>query len=778
MKKIINLLILTVFINTVAFAQNKISGSVKNSDGEGVPFANVTFYFAEDSTKLFGGTITDFGGNYEIKDIKNGVYFLTVSAIGIKNVSEKISVSDTSKIVKNFTVEEDITELSEIEIKDYRTKNFTDHKEITFSKQQIETAYNAQDLMKNVSGIKIDPLSGSLKSTKKGDVKILINGISASDNDLKQLSADKIAKVEFFTIPPARYAEAGSVLNVITKEPTNGISGGVDLTHAFTTGFGDDMIYFNAVKGNSKFSLSYVFSWRDYKDRISSINYDYTIGNRKNIYQQNMHDKFGYTTNNPEIKYTYSKPQNIVFQATFTPVFTTRFSDAKSDVDFRKNDIQILGNSISKSDENTFKPSLDLYFSKNLADNQELSINLVGTYFDVSQKEKENGFAVTDNSTIFDDDMNLENSKKSLISELAYKIDFNDDFSFSTGYKGAFANSDFKISNILSNYDTYKYSSKNENDYFYGELSGGFGEDFSFRASAGATFVKNENNDAKYDKWLFTPQLVLNYAISETQNLTLDFSSKPDVPSISQFSSNAELLIPNVLRIGNPQLKTAQEYSLDLNYTYSSDKFDLNFDLYYGLEQNAVNTYYTQNTFEGEDYIFATYQNAKNFKNYGLFYDISYYPFEEVDITLNIYGYLFQQELSSNIIGNHNHFYCPFFYYVEYTLKGFEVSYIGNIPCKGISGSFLQSNENQGHLFMSYKFNNNIKLSAGCYWIFTKSKYDGETLPSSLLYQKNHTHIDDNKSMFVLGFAWNFSKGKAINVKQKLHNKDNDQGSF
>ena len=776
MKFIITIIAFIIF--AIECNAQSILGSVKKTDGETLPFANVTLYFASDSTKLFGGSITDFGGNYAIKDVKTGEYFLAVSSIGIKTICEKISVFDTSKIIKNFIVEEDLKELSEIEIKDSRTKNFTDHKEYTFSKQEIEKAYDAKELMKNIATIKVDPVSGQIKSSKKGDVKILINGISATENDLLQLPANKIAKVEYFTIPPARYAEAGSVLNVITKEPTNGISGGVNLVHAFTTGFADDQIYFNAVKDNSKFSILYALSWRDYKDRSSTQNYNYVIDNNKYIYSKNMHDKFGYTTNNPQIKYTYSKPKNIVFQTAFTPNFTTIFSNATSDVNFKKGDAQILGNSISKSDEKTFNPSLDLYLSKNISNNQELAVNLVGTYFDVSQKENEKDVDIADNSTIFNDDMNLENNKKSFIGELAYKVGFGDGFAFSSGYKGTFANSNFKISNILSNYDTYKYSSKNENDYFYGEFSGDLGDDFSFRASAGATFVKNENDDAKYNKWLFTPQLVLDYVISETQNLTLEFSSKPNVPSISKFSSNAELVIPNVLRIGNPQLKTANEYSLDLDYTLSSDLFDLDFDFYYEHEQNAVNTYYTQNTFENENYIFSICQNAKYFKDYGLSYDISYYPFEDVDITLNIYGLLEWQKLSSEIIGNHSHFYCPFYYDLDYSIGGFEINYTGSIPSKSISGSYLQSDENSGHLFMSYKFKNNIKLSAGCYWLFSKSKYDVETLPSSLLYCKTNTHINDNKSMFVLGFAWNFSKGKSINVGQKLQNKDTDKGTF
>ena len=73
MKKFFTTFIFLMVFSVSVFAQS-ISGSVKKTDGESLPFANVTLYFAADSTKLFGGSITDFGGNYAIKDVKTGEF--------------------------------------------------------------------------------------------------------------------------------------------------------------------------------------------------------------------------------------------------------------------------------------------------------------------------------------------------------------------------------------------------------------------------------------------------------------------------------------------------------------------------------------------------------------------------------------------------------------------------------------------------------------------------------------------------------------------------------
>ncbi len=74
MKRVLLTIIFAALMCATAVAQT-ISGNVKNAGGEGVPFANVILYYQSDSTKIFGGTITDFNGGYEIKDVKQGSYF-------------------------------------------------------------------------------------------------------------------------------------------------------------------------------------------------------------------------------------------------------------------------------------------------------------------------------------------------------------------------------------------------------------------------------------------------------------------------------------------------------------------------------------------------------------------------------------------------------------------------------------------------------------------------------------------------------------------------------
>lgn len=83
MKKLTNLkgLLLMLFLagTSTLLAQSSISGTVKDQNGELIPGVNIILK----GTTI--GTSSDFDGNYEIKNIKEGVYTLVASSLGFDN---------------------------------------------------------------------------------------------------------------------------------------------------------------------------------------------------------------------------------------------------------------------------------------------------------------------------------------------------------------------------------------------------------------------------------------------------------------------------------------------------------------------------------------------------------------------------------------------------------------------------------------------------------------------------------------------------------------------
>lgn len=89
------------------------------------------------------------------------------------------------------------------------------------------------------------------------------------------------------------------------------------MSSALTTGFSDDNVYFKYNKGNHQFSFDYSINVRNYRDWIEDNQYSFTLDDQQAVYDYHLHKRFGYTDNKFNLKYAYSKPDDVTFQVTF-----------------------------------------------------------------------------------------------------------------------------------------------------------------------------------------------------------------------------------------------------------------------------------------------------------------------------------------------------------------------------------------------------------------------------------------------------------------------------
>ena len=114
-------------------------------------------------------------------------------------------------------------EIEEVLIQSQRKKMFADKAVYTFDKEALEKARYAKDLLNTLPELNVDPISNSIQSTKGGTTLLLINGIEATDNQIRAVKPQDVVRVEYFDIPPTRYANrADQVVNLITRNPENG----------------------------------------------------------------------------------------------------------------------------------------------------------------------------------------------------------------------------------------------------------------------------------------------------------------------------------------------------------------------------------------------------------------------------------------------------------------------------------------------------------------------------------------------------------------------------
>ena len=770
-----------IYVECIYKTDQRLKGTIVDEQGHPLAYANVAILNPADSTLLTGG-VSNESGRFVIPTEAHRV-IVKCSFVGYRTYYRNCEAGDIGTI--QMRPAEYI--INGVTVEGTRIMNYVDKSVHTFTIEQIRQARNVRDLLEHVEDLKIDLVSNKIQRMDGGSVKILINGIAASDIDLKGIPANKISRVEYYNIPPARYADAGTLINVITKRMETGINAGIEARSAFTTGFTDDEAYLNLTSGNHQFSLSYSFYLRDYTKRFGERTYDYTLQRYLTDetapaspvhynYQKKTHDKFGYTWNEPVIKYTYNKPDDIAVQIVATPRFNHINSDGQSDIQNTSTlNATVAGKGKYGIRMSTFGPELNVYAQKTLPKNQELSIDLVGTYYHNSSKNWAEEVAISDGEVWLSDNQEQQNNKYSFIGELAYTKKWGNS-NLSMGYRGSFGRSNATISNVLSDYKDYKYSSASYQHYMYAEYGGNLGK-LMYRIGAGATQVTQDNTDAHDSHWLFTPKLILSTNLSKTMSLQWVTSSQSNTPPISQLSNNASLVIPGVLSIGNPYLKSYNTYRSELIHKWNLGWLQTQIGLHYEYTDSPINRYYTQQEINGLQYIVSTNENANYNSELGGSYLIVISPFKSQILTLTLQGYVSRQTVSSPIIGHYHHTWAPLYYAVQFRKGNWGASYVGNIVSKRLDGSTLDAGENRSYLQVYWQ-KKSLRIFAADYWIFTRSRYSGYSMPTSILQNTYKTWIDDNKSMFVLGFSYDFSTGKNIKINRKLRNKDSDTGSF
>ncbi|WP_027387987.1 TonB-dependent receptor domain-containing protein [Chryseobacterium gregarium] len=665
--------------------------------------------------------------------------------------------------VKNDTIGKTRTsEIQEVILKAQRKKQFTDKAVYTFDQEALEKARFARDLLQTLPELQIDPVGNILKSTKGGTTLFLINGIEATDMQMRSVAPSEVVKVEYYDIPPARWAtRADVVVNLITRSAETGYVFGTDVSSALNTGFVNGTTYASFTKGKNNLGLEYSINLRDYDNRKVHSIYDYQLEGSHYRTDENKTDHFGYTSQNIALRYTRMVPDHYAFQAKMDMDIFTSFIKGNGQSIFTNDTLTEEHAMLKNGSSGYTTPTLDLYFSKNMGKSDEFSINIVGSSFKTNTTELAKEWVISSGAPVFDNDMNLETMQTGIVGELAHTHTFEAG-KLASGYRVSNTN----ISNDLQNLAGFsEYSVNYLEQYFYTEFSGKINK-FSYRVGAGLTNIHNKSAENTFDQWSFTPKVILGYQLKDNQSLRLTSSYRPVSPWSAALSSNIVQMAPNIVQKGNPFLKSQQVFANNFIYSFNNKYFDFNANVFYKYTDRTINQYYVSD----ENFGYAlTYENARNSQQFGVQLSGSYKPFGNSLLVakLNLTPATETIRTSSGALIKNNYLANNLVLSSEY--KSFSLQYQLNIPVYTLNGAFLTTNENQNHIFASYK-KKEWTLTAGMYWIGMPSEYKTKSLPESLVDYSRVNRIMNNRSMFVLGFNYDFSKGKKTDLQKKLNN--------
>ena len=761
-----------LMVTCVAFAQVTMSGKVSDqATKSAIPFANVVLHQADDTTKVFAGTMSDEEGQFSLEGLPVGRYRVTISSMGyepLQLLMRLVIPSSGNVLVKNFELTANGVELGAAVVKSKRVWQKTDHKVVIFDKEQIAQASYARDLLRTLPHVSEDPITGKLSTQHGGGLLILINGIKATDAQLKMIPPNKVVRVEYYDIPPARYAYVGTVINVITKQLDSGYAFGVQTSTALTTGFNNSSAYFSATSGKHRFDLEYYLNYRDYDDVIDEMRYDYLLNAVQHQDQTFGKDHFGYTTHSLSLKYAFVETEKQTFQATFMPDFNKSFSKTVYEGIYQKGtDINTLFKDWDEHNK-TLHPSLDFYYWRKFSEKDELSLNLNLNHFQTKGDDKRKEFDAETASNAYDDLMHLDNQKQSVIGEVAYTRNLALVSKINAGYKLEYSH---LLSDLTNLFGSSRYTSDYLQQYVYAE-SVGMRKKWMYRLSLGLTHIYNKSIENKYNRLVFTPKMILGYQFNEQNALRFVASRAPIMPTIDMLSNNALSLTRDIIKMGNPGLKNGSVSQFALMESYDNAWLSLLLAGFYQFEHHPVNQYFRA---EGNK-LMLTYRNTAHNQYYGGILKTQIKPFRNSLLQIDVYLQPYWQRASTPE-GIQMEFAFENSFSLDLNYKRFALNYQYVIPSYSISGVFRSLSENNNNLTLSYKLKN-WRFNAGILFIGKAAHYRTKTLEDSFVHYVSDRKIRDNKSMLIFGLSYDFSSGKQKNISRTLNNKDDSAPTF
>ncbi|MEF9924178.1 MAG: TonB-dependent receptor [Muribaculaceae bacterium] len=181
------LITLTTIFSSHISATNITGTVVDLKDNSPLPQAIIRLVSARDSSFIKGAS-SDIDGKFQLLDIKNGVYKISISYIGYETQSKRVKASDGAGNVNlgKIAMKENTIMLKETTVVGVKAEIKVKEDTIEYNADSYKTQPNAvvEDLLKRLPGVEISS-DGKITSNGKEITKILVDGKEFFSDDPK-----------------------------------------------------------------------------------------------------------------------------------------------------------------------------------------------------------------------------------------------------------------------------------------------------------------------------------------------------------------------------------------------------------------------------------------------------------------------------------------------------------------------------------------------------------------------------------------------------------------
>lgn len=766
-KLILTILALCCLFSNVLAQDITLTGTIQDDNHEAVPFANVALFVANDTTQIIQGGSSGLEGQFAMEHLAHQKYLLRISFIGYKTSETIIDLQTTSEhaVEKNIILHTDAVALKEVVIAGKRATQSIDKTAYTFNQEQVAKAQQSRELIATLPNLHINEVANTLSAVNGKTIMILINGVESTDSDLQLIPADKIIKVDYYDVPPMRYMNnAGIVINVHTKPLDTGLAGSI--YGSYGQMFSGAVTNLSYVKGNSKWTATYINHFNMKRSVQNEETGDYTYQINENQYNYNYDKRMKYWGDQHagRITYAHSVEDKHQLKVTGGASWMNDKSEESSLITNTKNQFTETNTGSLNNRVESQSASLDIYYSRVLKNKQQLTVDVLGTYHGNNQHAR----SLQTGSNGFEDNLAIDNSKRSLIGELIYEKDFGKAY-LTTGYRGYFNFLSNDVTNSLTDASATE-DIQTQRHFLYSELSGKW-HDWMYRASIAGTY-DTKLGDAGFNHTTFTPLFMIGYNINASQRVRLSYKARTRMPGVQEMSNTRILIMNDFYQTGNPSLHNEKTQLWTLGHSYNGSWLTLYTSLYYKHQHNALYNAYMQ----GDDAVLLQTANAKKNEELGGTVDIDINPCKYIRLSgsLGATQYRFK---ASDDVSTYKDWSYPVKIYVSAKYNKYSLGFSQRFGGYDMVGIYKRTIEKASSLSLTYK-HKQFRVSALCYFPFVDDEVSFETIPETKVVHKKDLHMRRKDHAFGVTFSWFFNRGKRKYVEQKTDNRDDDKGVF
>lgn len=663
-------------------------------------------------------------------------------------------------------------ELKEVVVNATPIISKADRKLLIPNAEQIKGAVNGVDLLRklNVPSLIVSPIDQSIKLASSGKVDLRINGRAVSDNEIQRIDPATVMRVEYHDNPSLRYGDAEVVIDFIVKNPTSGGSYYTNVTQGLNRGYHDDYHNLTLNYKKSEFSIQNNFQprwdlgqWRDNTEYFTRSD-----GSKYERIEEGEKANANRITNWSAISYCFTDPdKQLLWVQARAYLENNKHSDYKGVLTNTD-----TGERFKMSDINSnrsINPALDIYYQRNIKNNQLLMFNVVGTITPSESKRNYLEYAIGEDDEVsnvptVDILTNVKGTNYRLVAEADYEKAWqNSRFTGGARYTGSWSKSEYAELDQESRTHW-------DNVYAFGEYWCRIDGKVDFTVGAGVVYNKNITGDVATSSFYVRPKLNLRYKASKASTFRLNFSAYGNAPSISQLTNVRQQIDNAQVSVGNAKLKDYTTYRTQLQYELTKGAFYGYLRSTYRYSHKPIMEY---KYWEGQN-IISSYANHKNAHVFNHEAHLALNNWKNW-VSANVHVGLNRYIMHGN---DYTHTYNNYYWngYVEVSHWGWSIGAQVQSNYKSLWGESISGGESAHIIALMYQYKRAVFM-LGCMNPFSNDfKVESENRNRYAGYKRT-SYLRATQKLCVLGVRWNINWGRKHNSGAKRLNNEGSSES-